>query len=289
VGNKSVHLRSSMESNPAIYIPGASTVANTASRRLLTRINPAAGAYYSTITTVDDGLNTNYNALRLNMEHRFSNNFTLLMVYTWAHCLQNAEPLANRNSQGANYYQNPYNRDADYGACDFDIRHNLNTSFVYGSPKIANRALDLIVGNWQLGFLITARSGFPFNPTTGVDNSLTGVGQDRPNVVGSPYVRNTSKLVWINASAFAPNALGTFGNAGYNSLIGPSLFGFDTNLTRLFKITEHQRMELRFEFFNVLNHTNFNNPVGNLKSSAFGLIQSAGDPRILQLAAKYTF
>jgi hypothetical protein len=48
-------------------------------------------------------------------------------------------------------------------------------------------------------------------------------------------------------------------------------------------------MELRFEFFNVLNHTNFNNPVGNLKSSAFGLMQSAGDPRILQLAAKYTF
>jgi len=289
VGNKSVHLRSSIEANPAIYIPGASTVANTASRRLLTRLNPAAGAYYSTITTVDDGLNTNYNALRLNMEHRFSNNFTLLMVYTWAHCLQNAEPLANRNSQGANYYQNPYNRNADYGACDFDIRHNLNTSFVYDSPKFANRALDLIAGNWQLGFLITARSGFPFNPTTGVDNSLTGVGQDRPNVVGSPYVRDTSSLVWINASAFAPNALGTFGNAGYNSLIGPSLFGFDTNLTRLFKIREHQRMELRFEFFNVLNHTNFNNPVSNLKSSAFGLIQSAADPRILQLAAKYTF
>jgi len=108
-------------------------------------------------------------------------------------------------------------------------------------------------------------------------------------VVGSPYVRDTTKLVWINASAFTPNALGTFGNAGYNSLIGPSLFGFDTNLTRLFKIREHQRMELRFEFFNVLNHVNFNNPVGNLKSSAFGLIQSAGDPRILQLAAKYTF
>jgi Carboxypeptidase regulatory-like domain len=289
IGNKSTHLRSSFEANPAIYIPGKSTVANTNSRRLLTQLNPAAGAYYSTITTVDDGLNTNYNALRLNMEHRFSHNFTLLTVYTWSHCLQNAEPLANRNSEGANYYQNPYNRNADYGPCDFDIRHNLNTSFVYESPKFTNRALDLAAGNWQLGFLISARSGFPFNPMTGVDNSLTGVGQDRPNVVGSPYVRNTTNLVWINANAFVPNALGTFGDAGYNSLIGPGLFDLDTNLTRLFKIREHQRLELRFEFFNVLNHVNFSNPVSNLKSSAFGLIQSAADPRILQLAAKYTF
>lgn len=289
IGNKSTHLRSSIEENPAIYIPGKSTVANTSSRRLLYLLNPVAGAYYSTITNVDDGLNTNYNALRLNLEHRFGNNFTLLMVYTWSHCLQNAEPLANRNSEGANYYQNPYNRDADYGRCDFDIRHNLNTSFVYSSPKFTNRALDLAAGNWQLGFLITARSGFPFNPVTGVDNSLTGVGQDRPNVVGSPYVRNTTSLVWVNASAFVPNPLGTFGNAGYNSLIGPGLFDLDTNLTRLFKVTEHQRFELRFEFFNVLNHVNFSNPVSSLKSSAFGLIQSAADPRILQLAAKYTF
>ena len=289
IGNKSTHLRSSNEANPAIYLPGKSTVANTSTRRMLYLLNPTAGAYYSTITTMDDGLNTNYNALRLNLEHRFGNNFTLLMVYTWSHCLQNAEPLANRLSEGANYYQNPYNRNADYGPCDFDIRHNLNTSFVYSSPKFTNRLLDVFAGNWQLGFLITARSGFPFTPTTGVDNSLTGVGQDRPNVVGAPYARNTTSLVWINASAFVPNALGTFGNAGYNSLIGPGLFDLDANLTRQFKIRESQQFQLRFEFFNAMNHVNFNNPVSNLKSSAFGLIQSAADPRIIQLAAKYTF
>jgi hypothetical protein len=289
VGNKSTHLRSSNEANPAIYIPGKSTVANTSTRRLLYLLNPAAGAYYSTITTMDDGLNTNYNALRLNIEHRFGNNFTLLMVYTWSHCLQNAEPLANRLSEGANYYQNPYDRNADYGPCDFDIRHNLNTSFVYSSPKFANRVVDIFAGNWQLGFLVTARSGFPFTPVTGVDNSLTGVGQDRPNVVGSPYLRNTSSLKWIDASAFVPNALGAFGDAGYNSLIGPGLVDLDANLTRLFKIRERQQFQLRFEFFNALNHVNFNNPVSSLKSSAFGVIQSAGDPRIIQLAGKYTF
>ena len=63
----------------------------------------------------------------------------------------------------------------------------------------------------------------------------------------------------------------------------------DTNLTRYFPIREHQRFELRFEFFNVLNHTNFNAPVSRLSSATFGLIQSSGDPRILQFAAKFSF
>jgi hypothetical protein len=289
LGNEATHLRSSIEENPAAYIPGNSTLGNTIQRRLLSRINPAAGAYYSTITLIDDGINTNYNAARLSVQHRFSHNFTLLSVYTYSHCLQNAETLANRNSQGANYYQNPYNRNADYGPCDADLRHNFVMSVVYESPKFANRGVNLLLGNWQLSFLTSAHTGFLFNPVTGVDASLTGVGQDRPNVVGNPYVRNTNTLVWINAAAFVPNAAGAYGNAGYNSLKAPGFFGMDSNLTRFFKVREHQRFELRFEFFNVLNHVNFNAPVANLRSPTFGIIQSAGDPRILQFALKYSF
>ncbi|MDQ6707361.1 MAG: hypothetical protein M3Z85_15460, partial [Acidobacteriota bacterium] len=105
--------------------------------------------------------------------------------------------------------------------------------------------------------------------TTGVDNLLTGVRQDRPNVLGDPYVRNTKTLVWATPSAFVANPLGMFGNAGYNSLQGPAFFDF--------------------EFFNVLNHTNFNLPVSTLSSASFGKIQNAGDPRILQFALKYSF
>ena len=63
----------------------------------------------------------------------------------------------------------------------------------------------------------------------------------------------------------------------------------NSNLARYFQIHEHQRFELRFEFFNLLNHTNFNNPVSTLSSAAFGKIQRAGDPLILQFAAKFSF
>jgi hypothetical protein len=288
LGNKATHLRTSTEQNPAIYIPGASTVPNTQQRRLLNLLNPANGAYYANITLADDGVNTNYNALRLSAQHRFSHNFTLLSVYTWSHCLQNAETYGNRNSQGANQYQNPYNRNADYGACDFDLRHNSANSLVYETPKFANRFENHLLGNWQLGALVSIHTGFPFTPLTGVDNSLTGVRQDRPNVAGNPYVQNTNTLVWIDPAAFVANPLGTFGNASYNGLRGPAFFDLDANLTRFFPVGEHRRFELRFEFFNLLNHTNFSTPVATL-GSTFGKILSAGDPRILQFAGKFTF
>jgi hypothetical protein len=286
VGNKATHLYSSEEANPAVYGAGA-TLTNTNQRRVLYLLNPAAGAYYSTITQVDDGDNTHYNALRLSLQHRFAQHFTLLSVYTYSRCMQDAVTLPNKIS--GNQYQNPYNRNADYGRCDFDLPHNIVNSLVYESPKFANRAVNMIGGNWQLGFLISYRSGFPFTPLTGSDASLTGVGQDRPNVAGDPYVRNTTTLTWISPSAFTPNAAGKYGNAGSNSLGGPGFFGWDTNLTRLFRITERHRVELRFEFFNTLNHTNFNNPINSLKSATFGLLQSSADPRLLQFAAKYSF
>ena len=289
IGNAARHLRAAFERNPAVYIPGASTVANTNNRRLLNQLNPKEGQYYATITNMTDGLTTNYNGLRLSAQHRFSHNFTLLSVYTWSHCMQNAETLGNRVSQGSNQYQNPNNRDADIASCDFDLRHNFVTSVVYETPKFANRFMTEALGHWQIGTLLTYRTGFPYTPTTGVDNSLTGVGQDRPNVVGSPYVRNTNTLVWATPSAFQANALGTFGNAGFNSLVGPNYFGLDANVSRVFRITERYQFQLRFEFFNAPNHTNFNNPVGSLNSANFGKIQSAADPRILQFAGKFSF
>jgi hypothetical protein len=286
-GNNARHLRAGYEANPAVYTPGASTVANTNARRLLNTINPKEGQYYATITSMDDGLTTFYNGLRLSAQHRFADHFTLLSVYTWSHCMQSAETMGNRLSQGSNQYQNVNYRDGDIASCDADLRHNMVTSLVYETPKMANRALNELAGHWQLGTLLTWRSGFLFTPTTGVDNSLTGVGQDRPNVIGAPYLRDG--LTWINPKSFVANALGTFGNAGYNSLKGPGFFGIDANVSRIFHITERMQFQLRFEFFNPLNHTNLNNPVGGMTSSAFGKIQSAADPRILQFAGKFSF
>jgi hypothetical protein len=289
LGNRATHMRSGREQNPAVYVPGASTTANTSTRRTLYRLNPATGIYYSAITFMDDGINTFYNGLRAKVEHRFSNHFTLLSVYTWSHCLQDAEPLGNRLS--GNNESNPYNKLADFGPCDYDLRHNWVNSVVLEGPKFDNRLVDLTAGGWQLGFLANIHTGFPFTVTTGTDQSFSGVGLDRPDIVPNvnPNVRNKKTLVWVNSAAFTPNAAGTFGTTRANSLNGPAYFDFDTTLMKGFRITERQRFDLRFEFFNVFNHTNFNAPVTARSSASFGIIQSSLPARIIQLAGKYTF
>ena len=84
--------------------------------------------------------------------------------------------------------------------------------------------------------ILVVRSGSRFTPVTGVDNSMTGIGLDRPNIVGDPYVRNTSTLLWLNPAAFAPNLIGTFGNAGVYSLVGPGYFNVDVAVSRSFTL-----------------------------------------------------
>jgi hypothetical protein len=294
IGNKSTHLWAQSDQNHAIYIPGncngtpCSTLANVNQRRQLSLLNPTAGAFFGAMDLLDDGANANYNALIVKAQHRFSQNFTLLASYTYSHCLQDSQLVVNDLGNGP-LYQNPVNRNADHGACEFDVRQSVVSSLVIASPRFGSKLANAIFGDWQLSPIISAHTGFPFSPTAGQDNSRTGEGADRPNVVGSPYVRDLNTRVWLNPAAFAPNAIGTFGNAGWNSLRGPGFFNIDVGLCRSFTVHEAQRLQLRFEFFNATNHVNFNNPGSNITTSNFGTILSAGEPRILQFALKYGF
>jgi hypothetical protein len=289
VGNRGLHLRGATEINPATYIAGSSTTGNTSTRRELYLLNPTTGAYYSNITAMDDGVNTYYNGLRVKAEHRFASHYSLLSVYTFSKCTQTAETIANRVVVGGNTESNPYDPRSDHGPCDFDLKHNWNNSAVIAGPRFANHLLNQTAGGWQLAFLVNYNSGFPFNPVTGTDRSLTGVGLDRPDVVSGvdPYVK--SRTTWLNAAAFVPNALGTFGTARANSLRQANYVDADTTLGKRFVVHDQQGFELRAEFFNVLNHTNFSAPVARKSSSSFGIIQASSDARIIQFAAKYTF
>ena len=76
---------------------------------------------------------------------------------------------------------------------------------------------------------------------------------------------------------------------GQRNILGPASIGIDMGLTRRFQLYERQSLEFRAEAFNLPNHVNLGNPVTNLTSTTFGKIQSANDPRILQLALKYVF
>jgi len=290
VGNKATHMRAGYEQNAPQPSSGATT-GNETQRRTLYKINPTSGAYYSTITMMNDGVNTTYNALQVNARHRLSHGYTLLFNYTYSHCLQDTETIGNK-LQG-NTQTNPNDMRFDYGPCDYDLRQNTNGSFVYEGYKFNNHNLDLVVGGWSPSFLVSYYSGYPFTPLTGTDDSATGIGLDRPNSVAgvSPYIKNTTpgNMQWISKNAFTANPVNTFGDTGMNSLLGPHYIDTDVSIRKLFPIYREQNLELRFEFFNIFNHPNLEAPVNSLTSSGFGQIQAANPPRILQLAGKFNF
>ena len=152
--------------------------------------------------------------------------------------------------------------------------------------------LSHFLSHWNLAPLARYQSGLPVNPLSGKDNSLTAAGSDRPNVASATaYMGAAHGLLYqyLNPSLYVNSPIGTYGNAGHNSLRGPGYFDVDVAVTREFKLSERLTFHVRGEAFNVLNHPNFGSPNGNISSSTFGQIRSARDPRILQASMKLIF
>jgi hypothetical protein len=294
IGNKGTHLWLSYQLDPAVYIPGqcgssaCSTVANTASRRVLTRLNAQSGPAFSSIIQTDDGATSSYNGMLASLNRRLANNVSVLVNYTWSHCINQGDIA----SELTNTYQNPSNRRGDLGNCNTDVHNILNASIVAGVPHLTRNLGSRLISDWELSAIITSRSGLWFSPTTGTDASLTGAGADRPNQVGDPNSINRTINKWFNTAAFSINAPGTYGTARRTSLLGPSRANIDLALFRNFPFefaNKSQVIGLRIEAFNALNHPTFGNPSGTITSSNFGRILGANDPRIMQIALKYSF
>ncbi len=311
LGNRTAHVWIGQELNPAIYSPSVCaqfstgcTTGNTQQRKVLSQINPTQGQYYGNVDIVDDGANATYNALLASVNKRLSHNFTMLANYTWSHCISDGD--FSGDITGPNY-QNPYDRRANRGDCNFDVRHILNTSIVATSPVKGNSLGAHLLGNWQVAPLIRALSGVPVNITTGTDVSLTGVGLDRPNYVAGVQPLNSTwgpSLQYLNPAAFVAAAPGTYGNLGRDVFRLPGQLQFDVSLSRVFAVRESFKLEVRAEAFNIINHTNMGSlPTGGIGLSAtdttglslsrtaanFGRFTSAGDPRLLQFAMKLYF
>ena len=318
LGNSTTHLWISQERNPAMFLGlGSCTIAgvtystcsstsNTNQRRLLYLANPATGSYYASIDTMDDGAKAKYSGVLLSTTHNFAQHYQVNVNFADSYCMSDydfgAALAGSTNSQ-------LFNRHADWGPCISDTRYIFNLTGVAESAfKTGNSVLGHIVNGWQLAPLLHATSGQPLNVTTGKDNSLTGLGNDRPIQVlqntaapNSTCATQAICVQWLNPAAFIPNPIGTYGNLGRNAVRGPGFVGFDLALSRNFKMTERLGLQARLDAFNLFNHTNFVGaivPAGQeagasygtlsqgISSSNFGQITGAFDPRILQFAMK---
>ena len=297
LGNASRHIWGSTDINYSIPTAGAST-SNTNARRLTSLLNPTTGQYYGNIQQSDDGANAEYHGLLMKAEKRMGHHFALHTTYAYSHCVSSwdfAGELAGT------IYQNPLNRaTGERGNCGYDHRHSFTTSLVALSPGFGGGPARFITRDWQVSPIISMFTGNPIQITDGKDISLSGQNLDRPNVILPDQVYGAPKTVlqYLNPAAFqcaGSNSActvfsGQFGNLGRNSLYGPGQRNFDIAVSRQFQMRERFKMEFRSDFFNILNHANWNNPVSSLSSAAtFGQITTFGSPRIIQMAMKLYF
>jgi hypothetical protein len=299
LGNASRHIWGSVDVNYSIDVPvgtAAASTSNTAQRRLLYLMNPAsnAGAAYGEIQVTDDGANAEYHALLVSVQHRLSHNVTFLSNYTFSHCISDwdfAGELAGV------IYQNPTNRDGERGNCGFDHRQVFNTSLVVTSPGLGHSAAKLITKNWQLSPIVSLFTGNPIELSDGgKDISLSAQLLDRPenivpnNVYAGGISNAGNGYTWFNPLSFAVQAAGTFGDTGRNTLYGPGAINWDMAVSRRFEVKERWKMDIRADFFNIMNHANWGNPGTSIASSGtFGQITSFGTPREIQMAVKVLF
>jgi carboxypeptidase family protein len=272
--------------NPAVYSAGA-TASTTNQRRLLSLLNPSQGQYYGSITGVEPIGTSVYDGLLLSAQHRSANGLFMSGNWTISRCISdivNYEP-----SVAGIELTKPGDPAFDRGSCGVtDQKHVVNVSTVYQVPEVSHGVLGMLTSDWQVSAIVAAHSGSHFAATTGVDNALNGQANQRPDKISDDvYVKQGYR--WLNAAAFRAPASGAFGNLVNNSLIGPGRFNIDMGLVRSFRIAGERQVQFRAEAFNVFNRVNLSIPVSALNSPNFGLITSAADARIIQLALKYTF
>ena len=326
VGNHTAFGPYGLPMNPATYISGSdcgttpvhgtgtsvcSTVGNYPARFALTLANATQGPMYAGSGTGSEyimaGANASYNGLVASIQHRMSSTFVFLANYTWSHCIDISDNAADVSTVTV---QNPANIKGDKSSCGFDFRDILNSTLVASSHfNSLHGVLSGVVNHWQISPLVHVTDGNPFTVTTGVDNSLIDVNNDRPNLTNPSGLYTHAKILsgksanaqYMNKAAFTANSLGTFGSSGRFAYRGPKFLQVDSALTRSFALHDAWTMNLRFEAFNVLNHPDFAAPGSSagylasstsMASSTFGqvtAITNGYNARLFQGAVKITF
>lgn len=264
---------------------------------------------FAQVDVKSSGGTDHYNALQSQVQRRFSKGLTIGGQYTWSHSIGNASGGAPGEGQTA---QNPFDFNAlDKGNNANDVRHGVNVTALYELPfgrdrqflRSANGFVDGVLGGWQLGGVLNARTGLPIDVTidrpdlayrvnstgqyvqapllAGSDVLTTAVinnpyggafrSNRRPDVVAGvdPYLHTGDRKYMINPAAFSIPTPGQYGNLARAALIGPGLSQFDLTVDKRFRITERVNVAFRGEFYNLFNRANFAPPPIRL-SNALG-------------------
>lgn len=297
VGQQGTHLMVPMPYNQKQWVNGKLIdSAYTGGNPLLKDISVISG-------TESNG-RSKYHALQSQLQKRFSGGLQFNVAYTYSKTMTDSSGYYGSWGAQANpanaYWQNLYDRKAEWGRAYYDVAHMLTSYAIYelpigkgkrfGSnlPKVANA----IVGNWQVSPIITIRGGFPLTTYNWAGPSGTTSRGERASCNGpvkyEQKALGSGGLQWFDPSTFSSAPAGQFGTCGVGNIMGPGMKNIDLSLQKQFPISESKRLEFRGEFINFTN-----SPILNAPSTTFGggmgVITSSQPGRNVQLALKFVF
>ncbi len=285
-------------SQPSDVIPGGATCGPFSENTVFTRANgqvvngtraPYGNDFGSNGYFITIG-NSDYNSMQVSFKHQ-SGPLELLAGYTWSKAID--------DSSGWGEQINVVNQKLDRSISSFNVPQNFVISYHYDLPFDKLKHNRFTTG-WVLTGITRFASGLPITLNESDDNSLlgtfgtgpNGTTIDTPNFDGGTLTFNRnprSGLPYFDPNDFSKEALGQLGTADKRMFQGPGINNFDMALLKDTHITESKLLQFRFEFFNVFNHTQFQNPSGSILNGTFGYVESANAPRIGQVALKFLF
>jgi hypothetical protein len=256
---------------------------------------------FGNLTYVENSGYANYNALQVTANRRFATHLQFGVAYTWSKSMD----LTSGDGGGLPIYR-PY-RVWTYGKSTYDQTHVLVVNSIFDLPGVSNwwrnRVAGVVLNGWQLSTIATFASGFPLGVTySTTDNAdITGGGDGaRVNVTGKAQLPfgDRSFYRFFDTTVFSRPAKGDFGNAPKDIFRGPGFNNWDMSLFKNIPLASEVRiLQLRWEVYNVFNHTQFSgvdaaarfDPAGNQVNPTFGTVTSSRSPRVMQLSLKFLF
>jgi hypothetical protein len=251
---------------------------------------------YGIIQQVENVVSSNYHALNLKVQHRFSRGLSILSGYTFGKAIDDASGI--RSSSGEESIAlSDWNLRRERGLSQFHTGHRWVNSVLYEIPWVTGTShwTHYLFGDWQASGILTFSTGNPVRLSEIGDTNATGGNGNLPDATGlSPFTGAGTINNYWNLTAFDsrnPELTYRFGNVGRNVLSGPGYAQADVSMLKNISMPwEGHRLQFRWEAFNVTNHPNWNVPASDVRNAnTFGRIQSARTMREMQFALKYLF
>lgn len=300
-GNTGRHLRQNRPINtlpPGIRFL-ASSIDGTTNRPLPdVFLRPFFG--YQGINYIEDSGYSNYNALQVAVNRRYTSGLQFGIAYTWS----KAMGITDNDGGGLPIYRDY--RSYLYGKLGYDQTHVFVANYLYTLPNLAafrgNAVARAIFHNWEIAGISTFASGFPrgigFSYIDGVDRQGGG---DAPRVymVQNPVLGRGERSFgrWFNTEAFAMPGRNEFGDAPRDVFRGPGINNWDLTIFKNFPVKERTRFQFRWELYNLFNHTQWDGVDNNARFDAqgrqvngqFGQVTSARLERQMQFSLRFEF